>query len=121
MYPDANAEDNLVSPSTVTFLGYGPIVVSGSERLLNLTVKQRRCVFPNEAYLPRFPNYTYNNCMASCRANFSIHLCGCNPFYIPPTRTLRYRQQLPKLCERLCNAVSIKMYRIDSVLIKFSK
>ncbi|XP_068081669.1 sodium channel protein Nach [Anabrus simplex] len=47
-----------------------------------LTIRQRRCIFPDEIPLDTDIVYTYSACMIQCRMRLARKLCGCvPPFY----------------------------------------
>jgi len=48
-----------------------------TEGARQLTIKQRKCVFPDEISLLTDSNYTFSACMIQCRMDISRKLCGC--------------------------------------------
>ncbi|GLH12605.1 uncharacterized protein GBIM_17321 [Gryllus bimaculatus] len=46
-----------------------------------LSIRQRRCVFPDEIKLDTDSIYTYTSCMSQCRLRRLLKLCGCAPFF----------------------------------------
>lgn len=48
-----------------------------TEGARQLTIKQRKCVFPDEISLLTDSNYTFSACMIQCRMDMSRKLCGC--------------------------------------------
>lgn len=48
-----------------------------TEGARQLTIKQRKCVFPDEISLLTDSNYTFSACMTQCRMDTSRKLCGC--------------------------------------------
>ncbi|XP_025197810.1 sodium channel protein Nach-like isoform X1 [Melanaphis sacchari] len=48
-----------------------------TEGARQLTIKQRKCVFPDEISLLTDSNYTFSACMIQCRMDTSRKLCGC--------------------------------------------
>ncbi|EAT48571.1 AAEL000443-PA [Aedes aegypti] len=53
-----------------------------SERLRDLSVKQRSCVFHDENYQGSHL-YSYNLCVMRCRAARALELCHCRPYFYP--------------------------------------
>ncbi|XP_058461451.1 pickpocket protein 28-like [Malaya genurostris] len=51
--------------------------------------KRRQCYFKDERELRYFKVYNYNNCLAECIANYSLHLCGCVPLAMPRSPGIR--------------------------------
>ncbi|XP_055711501.1 pickpocket protein 28 [Phlebotomus papatasi] len=56
-----------------------------TEEARQLSIGQRKCIFPNEVRIKSFPfdeDYTFTGCMMDCRIQKSIKLCHClPPFY----------------------------------------
>ncbi|GAB0094040.1 NACH [Sergentomyia squamirostris] len=56
-----------------------------TEEARQLSVGQRKCIFPNEKKIKSFPfdeEYTFTGCMIDCRMEKSLKLCHClPPFY----------------------------------------
>ncbi|XP_050536537.1 sodium channel protein Nach-like isoform X2 [Daktulosphaira vitifoliae] len=46
-----------------------------------LTIKQRKCVFPDEIPLVTDYIYTFSACMTQCRMDKTRHICGCVPWF----------------------------------------
>ncbi|KAG8316272.1 hypothetical protein J6590_055895, partial [Homalodisca vitripennis] len=65
------------------FLRLLPAVVTASEELDGYTPVNRRCYFSHERRLSLFSTYTQRNCQLECRANCSLSICDCVPFYLP--------------------------------------
>nr|XP_029730632.1 sodium channel protein Nach-like isoform X2 [Aedes albopictus] len=53
-----------------------------SDRLRDLSVKQRSCVFHDENY-QGFQLYSYNLCVMRCRAARALEFCHCKPHFYP--------------------------------------
>ncbi|XP_055846703.1 sodium channel protein Nach-like [Episyrphus balteatus] len=53
-----------------------------SEKLRELTPKQRKCVFLDEE-TAQLPIYTKSLCLARCRAVMALEMCNCVPFFYP--------------------------------------
>ncbi|KAJ1532259.1 hypothetical protein ONE63_000875 [Megalurothrips usitatus] len=50
-----------------------------------LSIRQRKCVYPDEVALVTDHKYTYSACMRQCRMELAQRLCGCvPPFYSLP-------------------------------------
>ncbi|KAJ8969446.1 hypothetical protein NQ317_016777 [Molorchus minor] len=48
-----------------------------------LSIKQRRCAFPDEVKLKIEDVYSYTACTRQCRMDTAMELCGCVPFFYP--------------------------------------
>ncbi|GBP44395.1 Sodium channel protein Nach [Eumeta japonica] len=60
-----------------------------TEDARQLSVRQRRCVFPDEHRLETSPYYTYSACMRQCRMRLSRSFCDCVPHFYPPIEGYR--------------------------------
>jgi len=59
-----------------------------------LTVAQRKCIFPDERRLKYYKDdvYSFSQCMKQCRLERSHSFCQCiPPFYVPAAATNNYR------------------------------
>ncbi|XP_059617760.1 sodium channel protein Nach [Phlebotomus argentipes] len=56
-----------------------------TEEARQLSIGQRKCIFPNEVRIKNFPfdeDYTFTGCMMDCRIEKAVKLCKClPPFY----------------------------------------
>lgn len=52
-----------------------------TEGARQLTIKQRKCVFPDEITLVTDKIYTFSACMIQCRMDICKSLCGCVPWF----------------------------------------
>ncbi|XP_050430662.1 sodium channel protein Nach-like isoform X2 [Adelges cooleyi] len=52
-----------------------------TEGARQLTIKQRKCVFPDEIPLVTDHMYTFSACMTQCRMDKTRNLCGCVPWF----------------------------------------
>lgn len=60
-----------------------------------LTVAQRKCIFPNEYELEYYKgDYTFSSCMKECRIKKCINLCGCIPPFYRPIRKIHLKNTL---------------------------
>ncbi|KAJ4439797.1 hypothetical protein ANN_07925 [Periplaneta americana] len=50
-----------------------------SEALHDLSISQRKCLFPYENPLTVSKRYTRNMCLMQCRRELAVKLCGCSP------------------------------------------
>lgn len=48
-----------------------------TENARQLSIRQRKCVFPDEIQLVTDDKYTFSACMIQCRMETSKQLCGC--------------------------------------------
>jgi amiloride-sensitive sodium channel len=59
-----------------------------------LSIGQRKCIFPNEKRLKYYKDdvYSFSQCMKQCRLERSNFFCQCiPPFYVPAAATTNYR------------------------------
>ncbi|XP_044755808.1 sodium channel protein Nach-like [Coccinella septempunctata] len=62
-----------------------------TEDTKQLSIKQRRCIFPDERKLEIDYIYTYTACARQCRMDTSMKLCGCVPFFYSISSESPYR------------------------------
>lgn len=61
-----------------------------TEDAKQLSISQRKCVFPSEIILDYFEaEYTFTSCMIECRIKNCLKYCDCIPPFYRPLRTLR--------------------------------
>ncbi|XP_066994081.2 sodium channel protein Nach-like [Anabrus simplex] len=56
-----------------------------TEDARQLSIRQRRCVFPDEIKLDTDSMYTYGACMTQCRMRLARKMCNCVPFFYSTT------------------------------------
>uniref|UniRef100_A0A6E8VR77 Sodium channel protein Nach n=1 Tax=Anopheles coluzzii TaxID=1518534 RepID=A0A6E8VR77_ANOCL len=61
---------------------YSVLETVANERLKDLTVRQRKCYFYDEAY-ENLQFYSYNLCIMNCRAKRALAVCQCRPHFYP--------------------------------------
>ncbi|XP_052895714.1 uncharacterized protein LOC128302905 [Anopheles moucheti] len=61
---------------------YSVLETVANERLKDLTVRQRNCIFYDEVY-EQLPLYSRNLCIMSCRAKRALAACRCRPHFYP--------------------------------------
>uniref|UniRef100_A0A182UT28 Uncharacterized protein n=1 Tax=Anopheles merus TaxID=30066 RepID=A0A182UT28_ANOME len=61
---------------------YSVLETVANERLKDLTVRQRKCYFYDEAY-ENLQFYSYNLCIMNCRARRALAVCQCRPHFYP--------------------------------------
>ncbi|XP_050682079.1 sodium channel protein Nach-like [Leptidea sinapis] len=61
-----------------------------TEDARQLSVRQRRCVFPDEQRLETSTTYTYTACMRQCRMQRSRSYCKCVPHFYPSIKGYNY-------------------------------
>lgn len=52
-----------------------------TEGARQLSIRQRKCVFPDEIKLVTSNEYSFSACMIQCRMDASKRLCGCIPWF----------------------------------------
>ncbi|CAH1391082.1 unnamed protein product [Nezara viridula] len=66
-----------------TTVSVSPKFYITDESLKKWSTKERGCYFQNERFLKFFQIYTQHNCEMECKANFTLSICRCAPFYFP--------------------------------------
>ncbi|XP_044730503.1 sodium channel protein Nach-like [Chrysoperla carnea] len=63
-----------------------------TENARQLSIHQRKCVFPDEIQIKSEPGniYTYNACTRQCRIDLALHYCGCIPFFYAPIEGVKF-------------------------------
>lgn len=62
-----------------------------TEDAKQLTIGQRKCIFPNEIKLDYFDGeYTFTNCMKECRIKNCLKYCDCIPPFYRPIRMTQF-------------------------------
>ncbi|KAJ1523170.1 hypothetical protein ONE63_001061 [Megalurothrips usitatus] len=82
-YPDESAHLKVVGTGTLSLISYIAEVMEATPRLKLLSPDVRKCLFTDETYLPMYRDFTFSNCMASCRANRTMASCDCVPLTFP--------------------------------------
>ncbi|XP_060526084.1 sodium channel protein Nach-like isoform X2 [Cylas formicarius] len=80
-YPGIDALTKVLSAGELCYLQLKASKRESSPSVKSLTVRQRKCVFPNERTLKYFKLYTDSNCFMGCLANQTYKHCGCVPYY----------------------------------------
>lgn len=64
-----------------------------TEDAKQLTIGQRKCIFPDEVKLGVYEGeYTFTSCMKECRMKKCVKFCGCiPPFYRPNRKQTSYK------------------------------
>lgn len=58
-----------------------PVITVTSQRVKDLSVAKRGCVFPDERKLYIYHVYTQSSCLIQCRLGFILDTCGCHMYY----------------------------------------
>ena len=92
-YPDFNSEIQLVRLNSQHFISINPAEMYSKPEVKNLAISTRKCIFTDEADKTLYANvkernltfatYSYQNCLAECRASIARIKCGCIPYYFP--------------------------------------
>ncbi|XP_011307040.1 uncharacterized protein [Fopius arisanus] len=70
--------DGLVMPGTETFISLGGSMSDTTEDFRSLKLERRNCDVQYEYY-----EYSYSECITSCKIQDIAEKCGCIPFYYP--------------------------------------
>ncbi|XP_034232250.1 sodium channel protein Nach-like [Thrips palmi] len=96
-FPDESAHTKVIGTGTISLISYVAEVTEATDRLRrSLDPRERKCLFSDETYLPMYRNFTFGNCMASCKANMTMEVCGCFPITFPHV-----------LNRKLCNLLDV--------------
>lgn len=89
-------------------------VISMQETISDFTVrelrlKQRKCLFENEAKFKYYKNdpYSYSTCMKECRIDRALKICGC----LPPVYLTEFMENITK-----CNFEDLKCLKDQSIV-----
>uniref|UniRef100_A0A336KF41 CSON009762 protein n=1 Tax=Culicoides sonorensis TaxID=179676 RepID=A0A336KF41_CULSO len=82
-YPDMATSSSVVQPGEDLRLGVIPEVIYSKEGIRNMDVIQRDCWFEDEEKLILSKKYSFESCMAECRAMHGLQLCHCMQFTYP--------------------------------------
>ena len=74
-----------VSPGLETKVVITPKISEASEVIRKVPVKQRQCVFADEANLSYYNIYSKKNCEMECTSKLTEETCGCTLYYMPRT------------------------------------
>lgn len=80
---DDNAETKAVSAKMEAFMSLSPESTYSTTAVGRLAIPLRNCLFVNEKRLNVFQRYSYVNCLAECRSDMILELCGCIPHHLP--------------------------------------
>lgn len=80
---DDNAETKAVSAKMEAFISLSPESTYSTPAVYRLPISMRNCLFENEMRLNVFQRYSYINCLAECRSDMILKLCGCIPYHLP--------------------------------------
>ncbi|VVC45397.1 Hypothetical protein CINCED_3A008336 [Cinara cedri] len=58
-----------------------PVITVTSNRVKDLSVETRGCVFPDERELYIYHVYTQSSCLIQCRMEFILDSCGCHMYF----------------------------------------
>lgn len=74
-----------VSPGLETKIVITPKISEASEVIRKVPVKQRQCIFADEANLSYYKIYSKKNCEMECTLKMMETECGCTLYYMPRT------------------------------------
>ncbi|XP_076624533.1 sodium channel protein Nach [Colletes latitarsis] len=96
-YPDFDAPAKLIGIDKYSFLTVKPEKTYSTPNVKSLPLSKRPCIFSDEStMIEGFRNrernfatakYSFENCMAQCRATVIKAKCGCIPYYYPQNGT----------------------------------
>ncbi|CAH0389143.1 unnamed protein product [Bemisia tabaci] len=94
-----------------------PLTIYSSDEVKQLSVSQRRCRFIHESNLKISPAYSFKFCRMECRIKLSLKLCGCVPFFYPPTGepicNVKGMKCLAKYEEEMIKLHNLNKYNLD--------
>lgn len=99
-YPEAGSGTLLETlPGESLQIEVKPVMLQSDEKLGRILLKERQCMLQAESDALLTQNYSLNSCYLTCRNNFIIKMCRCQPyfFYNP-----RIRVPLCKLSQLFC-------------------
>lgn len=75
-----------LQPGYFTKFALAPSILETDESVKSLSIRQRKCLFPDENNVEFITKYTFCSCMSECRMRVTLILCNCIPFYYPHLR-----------------------------------
>lgn len=93
-----------VGVGRVYFLTITGTRMSASKQLSELSVSQRKCIFPEEKNLRYFPTYSVANCKTECFIQTALEMCGCIPVWYRNLTKGSILLQFSKLKMRKCQS-----------------
>ncbi|XP_069682459.1 sodium channel protein Nach-like [Periplaneta americana] len=82
-YPSDSTDERVLSAGSIMMASVYPETFQNTPAVLYVGLRQRKCQLRNERRLQNLKRYSYNNCYAECRSNYSTRTCGCSPFFYP--------------------------------------
>ncbi|ENN77437.1 hypothetical protein YQE_06261, partial [Dendroctonus ponderosae] len=79
-FPDLSLPSHIFEMNTNNLLGINPEMITATERLKSMPVRNRKCLFPSEKKLNMFQRYTRRGCLMECRLAMTLKVCKCVPF-----------------------------------------
>ncbi|XP_046433667.1 sodium channel protein Nach-like isoform X2 [Neodiprion fabricii] len=80
--PSGGVIEQMISPSTETYLRLEAIVFFTPDEIISYPVRKRKCIFNTELQ-KLFTGYTYSDCIVNCRVDDIWETCNCLPFFFP--------------------------------------
>ncbi|XP_046490649.1 sodium channel protein Nach isoform X1 [Neodiprion pinetum] len=80
--PSGGVIEQMISPSTETYLRLEAIVFFTPDEIISYPVQKRKCIFNTELQ-KLFTGYTYSDCIVNCRVDDIWETCNCLPFFFP--------------------------------------
>ncbi|XP_048512799.1 sodium channel protein Nach-like [Athalia rosae] len=80
--PSGSVIEQMISPSTETYLRLDAILFCTPDDIINYPVEKRKCIFNTELQ-KLFTGYTYSDCIVNCRVEDIWRTCNCLPFFFP--------------------------------------
>ncbi|XP_060533923.1 sodium channel protein Nach-like [Cylas formicarius] len=59
--------------------------IENQPEVKDLSIRQRKCRFPDENYLEVVPYYSYSGCLLQCKKTAQMEKCGCAHHLVPNT------------------------------------
>lgn len=82
-YPDLTTSSSVVQPGEDLRLAVQPEIIVSQPGIRKMDVEQRNCWFDDEHDLVLAPRYSFESCMAECRADHNLAMCHCMQFFFP--------------------------------------
>lgn len=82
-YPDLTISSSVVQPGEDLRLAVQPEIIVSQPGIRKMDVEQRNCWFDDEHDLVLAPRYSFESCMAECRADHNLAMCHCMQFFFP--------------------------------------
>ena len=88
-FPLTSKQSLLIRPGMETFVTISAEEITTNENTRDISPQRRNCFFPDEHELKIFKNYTQDNCMFECQADYAKGKMNnsCMPWFFPGNST----------------------------------